>query len=334
MDDPAVSRDAKLRLRWAKATAALRASQARLARVKAALHALPDGVVVLDPEGRITDINLCALHLTGWPQAQALGRPVHDVVQLRDSQGLAVDLMAAGHGNDATLLVRQDEHEVLVHATCTPVLDESRRRIGAVVTFRNVTTATRLNDELHYHATHDPLTGVSNRRAFESRLERAVTNAARDGTAHALLYLDMDRFKAVNDACGHFAGDELLRGFAVLLQRSLRDVDTVARLGGDEFVMLLEHCDPAEARLLAGRVMEALGEFRFRWQEHEFSVGASMGVVTFHGDALSPHSLLQRADELCYQAKARGGGQFEVEAAMRPPGAPVRTPQKREPLWP
>lgn len=315
MDDPAASSDAKTRPQGAQAV--LQAREDTMSRLQAALDALPDGIVLVDTAGRIADINLVALHLTGWTRAKAIGRPLHEVLQLRDSKGRDLNLLDANYrgGSDVTTLVRLDHHAVLVDASAAPILDDDRRTVGIAVAFRNVTAATRLNDELTYHATHDSLTGVFNRRAFESRLDRAVTNAAQHGTPHALLYLDMDRFKAVNDACGHFAGDALLRSFSALLQRSLRDGDTVARMGGDEFALLLEHCTLEEAEVVAGRILDAVAEFRFQWKERRFEVGASLGMVTFQSGVLPPHHLLQRADELCYQAKANGGNRIEADDA-------------------
>ena len=319
-----------LREALAAAHRELAACQARVERVRHALQALPDGVVVLDAQGRITDINLGAVHMTGWRAEECLGRPFHEVVQLRDSQGRTVDLLAPqANDGDVTTLIRRDEHQVLVEAAFTALFDGSRRAstlvtdeaadaIGWVLSFRNVTASRRINDELTYHATHDALTGVLNRRAFESRLKRALAHAQEHGTPHALLYLDLDRFKAVNDSGGHFAGDELLRALSALLQRSLRDNDSLARLGGDEFVILLEYCTPAEAKVAARRIRESVASFRFPWQGQVFEVGASIGLVSFRNGALSPRSLLLRADEMCYLAKASGRNQVQAMAADRP----------------
>lgn len=292
-------------------SAALQVCQARLAMVEGALHALPDGVVIVDPAGSIVDVNPVAVHLSGWSATDALGQHLHQVVHLLDTQGRDVDLLSTESrgGNDAAVLVRRDAHQLQVDAAATPVFDRERRRIGTVVTFRNVTAAKRIADELTYHATHDPLTGVHNRRVFESRLDRAVHYARTHGTPHALLYLDMDRFKAVNDQGGHFAGDALLRAFSALLRRTLREHDTLARLGGDEFAMLLENCSPEEAATVADRIRIEVEEFRFTWQEAEFEVGASIGLVTFDNGALTPEALLLKADELCYQAKTAGRDQ-------------------------
>lgn len=325
MDEPA-SPEAALREQLAQAEQALQACEARLAMVRGALHALPDGVVLVGVDGRITDINLGAVHLTGWTEAQALGRPLHEVVQLRDAHGRSIDLLGirSRGGSEASTLVRRDEHQVLVDANFASILDDQRRPTGAVVTFRNVTAAKRITDELAYHATHDPLTGVLNRRAFEVRLDRAVANAGQHGTPHALLFLDLDRFKAVNDTGGHFAGDEMLRALSVLLRGNLREHDTLARLGGDEFAMLLEHCVPAEAEAVSERVREAVAEFRFQWQEHVFDVGASIGLVTFHTATLAPQTLLLRADEMCYLAKTSGRNQVQRFSADRRANGPGR----------
>ncbi|GAB3105182.1 diguanylate cyclase domain-containing protein [Lysobacter terrae] len=333
MDDPEATSDDDLRAQLARAEAVLQTQQARLEQVLAALRALPDGIVLLDRAGRITDLNLGAVHLTGWTEAQALGRSLHEVVKLRDSQGRSVDLLALGHdaSGQVASLVRRDEHEVLVDATIASILDRAEQPIGAVIAFRNVTAAKRIKDELTFHATHDPLTGVINRRAFESQLQRAVAHASRHGTPYALLYLDLDRFKAVNDTAGHIAGDELLRVLSALLQRSLRDHDTLARLGGDEFAVLLEHCEAGEAEEIAERIRAAVATFRFRWLAQEFSVGASIGLVTFRSGALTPQAVLRRADEMCYRAKAEGRNQIQVfpMTAADETRQPTRPPRRK-----
>ncbi|MFC5570143.1 diguanylate cyclase domain-containing protein [Lysobacter yangpyeongensis] len=316
MDDPAESTEAALRERLARA-------EARLAQVLDALRALPDGIVLVDRDGRITDLNLGAMHLTGWTEAQALGRPLHEVLALHDSHGRSIDLLAPGRdaSGEVASLVRRDRHEVLVDAGIAPILDRAQQPSGAVIAFRNVTAAKRMTDELTFHATHDALTGVLNRRAFESHLQRATEHAARHGTPYALLYLDLDRFKAVNDTAGHVAGDELLRVLSALLQRSLRDHDMLARLGGDEFAVLLEHCEPAEAEEVAERIRAAVEAFRFRWVDREFTVGASIGVVPFRTGGLAPRDVLRLADEMCYRAKAEGRNrvQFHQPDAGPPP---------------
>lgn len=296
----------------------------RLAFKEHALRSIPDGVVAVDPEGIIIEFNPGAAHLTGWSERQALGKPLQEVVQLRDAEQCAVDILAADsrQGRDVAALVRRDRHVVLVDATSAPILDQGHQTIGTVLVFRNVTSAKRLNEELTYHATHDPLTDVVNRRAFETRLQRAVTHAASRESPHALLFLDLDRFKAVNDTAGHVAGDELLQQLALLLKQHLREHDTLGRLGGDEFAILLEACPPQRAEAVAERIRAAVAGFRFEWQEACFEIGVSIGLVDFHDGTLSPRQLLRRADALCYAAKT--AGRNRVVAAH------VESPQARK----
>lgn len=303
-----------LRVALAEAEVALQACEARIALAQGALRALPDGVLTVDPEHRITQLNLTAAHLTGWSESEACGLLLHEVLQLRDVHGRSVEVLGSGsrEGHDVTSLIRRDRHELLVDATVAPVLDRGRQVIGWVVTVRNVTAAKRINDELTWHAMHDPLTGVVNRRAFEVRLQRAVANAGARGTPHALLCLDLDRFKAVNDAGGHVAGDEMLRQLSSLLNRHLRDHDTLARLGGDEFAILLEHCTPAQAVSVAERIRTAVLGVRLHWHGKTLAVGISIGVVNFHDGTSTPQQLLCQADEMCYLAKAEGRNRVRV----------------------
>jgi len=275
--------------------------------LQGALRAMADAVVIVDHQGRIAFLNPIAAHLTGWRESESLGRPLADRIRFADAQGRSVELLGDGGASDVTLLLRRDGHAVLVESDVEPILDAAGERRGAVITFRNVTAAKRLTDELTWQATHDSLTGLSNRRAFESRLKRAVASAAQQGARHALLYLDLDRFKAVNDSGGHVAGDELLRQLAASLRRQLREHDTLARLGGDEFAVLLESCTPGQAAVVAAKLRDAVAAHEFAWQGLRFRVGVSVGGVVFAGGERSPAELLRRADALCYRAKAGGG---------------------------
>jgi diguanylate cyclase (GGDEF)-like protein/PAS domain S-box-containing protein len=273
-----------------------------------AIRAIADAVVIVDTRGRILLANPIAAHLTGWRERDCLGRPFADVMRFTDAQGRAVDVLPAGGGR-AWLLLRRDGHAVLVDCDAAPVHGAGGEQLGSVVTFRNVTAARRMTDELTWQATHDPLTGLSNRRAFESRLKRAVGSASEQGCSHALLVLDLDSFKAVNDSGGHVAGDELLRQLAVQLRRCLRERDMVCRLGGDEFAVLVEDATPVQARQVqvAEKLRAAVEEFVFAWQGLVFRIGASIGLVAFADGSRSPAELLRRADAHCYRAKAAGG---------------------------
>ena len=298
-----------------------------------ALRAIPDGVVIVDLDGRVTFINPIAAHLTGWSEAQSLGRGFSDVVRFTDAQGNVLDLQEVStSGENITALVRRDGHVILVDGAMAPI-EEERRQVGWVVTFRNVTAAKRLTSELMYHANHDALTGLANRRSFESRLERAIATAAGQGCHHALLYFDLDRFKAVNDRGGHVAGDELLRQLAALLRKQLRDRDTLARLGGDEFAVLLEDCGPGDAACVSEKLRAAVEGFEFIWEGERFRIGASIGQLEFADGERSPADLLARADELCYRAKAQGRNQVVTGDARNGGGAAMPRPGRPAAVW-
>ena len=291
---------------------------------RGALRAIADGIVTVDLRGRIASFNPAASHMVGWSESEALGRHLHEVLDLRDAEGSPLDLMVAGskEGHDVASLMRRDRHALLVEATFASVYaadatvqGDRRAPIGAVVTFRNVTRAKRHTDELAYQASHDALTGVANRRAFEAHLQRAVEAAARQGSRYSLLFLDMDRFKAVNDSAGHAAGDALLRQLAVLLKKHLRDRDVLARLGGDEFAVLLDNALPVHANIVAERLRAAVEGFRFSWQDEAFDIGVSIGQVNFSDGTLTLRELMNRADKMCYLAKSKGRNRVAVYSA-------------------
>jgi diguanylate cyclase (GGDEF)-like protein/PAS domain S-box-containing protein len=273
---------------------------------EAALRAISDAVVTVDLDGRITLLNPVAAHLTGWPEAQSIGKQLGDVVRFTDESGAAVDVLGAQSTWSVALLRRRDNHVVLVDGSVATIVDGRRQPLGYVITFRNVTAAKRMTDELTHQALHDPLTGLPNRRAFAARLKRAVEAAGQHGSAHTVLYFDLDGFKQVNDEAGHAAGDELLRQLALELRRQLREQDALARLGGDEFGVLLEDSAPEQARHVAEKIRDAVAAFRFDWLGTSFHIGASIGQMDFHDDGMQADELLRHADAMCYRAKALG----------------------------
>ena len=171
-----------------------------------------------------------------------------------------------------------------------------------------MTSASRANSTggCRYHASHDLLTGLVNRREFESRLERALKSAKARESSYALCYLDIDQFKIVNDTCGHSAGDALLGQVGALLKSKVRWRDTLSRLGGDEFGILLESCSLDEAMRTAEALREAVRNFRFTWEERMFRLGASIGVVPITADNEDVASILSAADSACQAAKEAG----------------------------
>ena len=168
------------------------------------------------------------------------------------------------------------------------------------------------NRQLQYQASHDPLTGLINRREFEERLERAITHARTHSATHALLYMDLDRFKTINDSCGHAAGDELLQQLGQLLLGPVRKRDTLGRLGGDEFGMLLENCPLDKAINIADSLLSAIVDFRFSWQGENFTLGVSIGIMPIDRSTKSLASAMHAADAACYIAKDEGRNRIQV----------------------
>ncbi|NOZ09428.1 MAG: EAL domain-containing protein [Gammaproteobacteria bacterium] len=182
----------------------------------------------------------------------------------------------------------------------------------------HVQTAKALFEEkerFSYHARHDPLTGLLNRREFESRTQRTITDASHYGAHHAMLYMDLDQFKVVNDTCGHVAGDEMLKQISLLLSAKIRQGDTLARLGGDEFGLLLEYCPIEQAVHIADTIRSAIQDFRFSWQGNVFSIGVSTGVVAIDGETASIKDVFSTADTACYMAKDKGRNRIHVYEA-------------------
>jgi diguanylate cyclase (GGDEF)-like protein len=228
---------------------------------------------------------------------------------------------------DRNVLVNRRGEELAIQDTASPIRNREGATIGAVIVFDDVTKERRLKRALSYQASHDALTGLINRREFDTRLETAVTAAQRGEGEFVLLYVDLDQFKVVNDTCGHSAGDRLLRDITSLLQTRVRASDTIARLGGDEFGILLERCSLEQAERVADSIRQAIHAYRFLWGANSLSVGASIGVVRIARDTTSAASVLSAADIACYAAK--DGGRNRVQVYEREHG----TSRHREMQW-
>lgn len=284
-------------------------------RLQVTLASIADAVLTTDMDGRILFLNPVAEQLTGWSLADAQGRPHEEVFRIHDSQSDEVlpspvtrclrEQTITSLDEGAVLLSRQGErHEV--QDSAAPVRTVDGHIIGAVLVFQNVTHARNLQRELSYNASHDALTGLYNRLKFEQELDAAWQQAQAGTIQHALCFIDLDRFKVVNDSAGHAAGDLLLRELGTLLRDSLRGSDAVARIGGDEFALLLRDCDLVQAETVAEKLIASIGAVRFNWQNRIYDVGASAGIVAITAETRSPAELMSQADVACYTAKHAG----------------------------
>lgn len=291
-------------------------------QTRSTLESIGEGVITTDNHCVIDFMNEAAEYLIGVNRSAAIGKQLLDLIALvdevdRTSLGDPVQkcLTERHHinlGRRALLLGKQSQREFSTELTASPIRGPDDQVSGCVIVFHDVSELRGLAREMTYQASHDALTGLVNRTEFERRLEAALKSARGDGVGHVVSYLDLDRFKTVNDTCGHIAGDNLLREIAGLLKQRLRDSDTVARVGGDEFAMLLAGCPLDKARQIADDVCHALADYAFAWQDQTFDIGVSIGLVEVGKDSGSAESVLSAADSACYVAKQRGRGRIHV----------------------
>ncbi|HKV08824.1 MAG TPA: EAL domain-containing protein [Thermoanaerobaculia bacterium] len=285
------------------------------------LASIGDGVLATDGEARVKYLNPVAEKLTGWPRGEAIGRPLAEIfrlVETHDGQDLptlvrrCLDQGQSFRLVDRVTLERRDGRRYAIESTCAPIRDHDGHTIGTVLVFQDVSDKRLMALQLAHQATHDELTGLLNRQAFDGHLTRALEEAKSRGTTHALCYMDLDQFKIVNDTCGHLAGDELLCRVTALLQDAIRDTDLVARLGGDEFAVLLPGCSLADAERIIAVFHQSLQQFRFTWRDKSFAIGASIGLVAITGQWRTVAHLLSAADHACYVAKEKGRNRIQV----------------------
>jgi diguanylate cyclase (GGDEF)-like protein/PAS domain S-box-containing protein len=290
-------------------------------RAEITLASIADAVLATDADGRVEFANPPAVQLLGIERRAVVGRDVAEVVRLVEARTklpfsrplahLGADRPpAAGHAQ--LEILRQGGDTVPVEYSAAPIRDRDGRITGSVVVLRDVSQRAELERQLSHQAHHDSLTGLLNRRAFDQRLAEAIHLARVHAAAHALLYIDLDQFKVVNDTCGHLAGDELLKQLARLMQSQVRAGDSLARLGGDEFGVLLAHCPQDKAMAIADTLLELVRGHRFRWEGKLFTVGASIGVVIVDGASAGPAEVLSAADMACYVAKESGRGRIHL----------------------
>jgi diguanylate cyclase (GGDEF)-like protein/PAS domain S-box-containing protein len=279
------------------------------------LQSIGDGVITCDAHGRVEYLNPVAEELTGWRLEDSLGRTIDEIFRafheetcepLENPLAVAVRRIRSIKSVRPMLLIRRDGNELYIESTASPIRDGSGTVTGGVLVFHDVSESRELNRRLSYHASHDVLTGLVNRREFETRLERALKSAKARETSYALCYVDIDQFKIVNDTCGHSAGDALLGQVGALLKSKVRWRDTLARLGGDEFGVLLESCSLEEALRTAETLRESIRNFRYTWEDRTFKLGASIGVVPITADNEDVASVLSAADSACGAAKESG----------------------------
>jgi len=297
-------------------------------RAQVTLNSIGDAVISIDVDGHVTYLNPVAESMTGWSRQEASGRPLQDVLRIIDGETREPALnplaMAMLHNKSVGLsanciLVRRDGHESAIEDTAAPIRDRRGKVTGAVIVFHDVSVARAMSLKMSYLAQHDFLTELPNRMLLNDRLARAIAFAQRHRTSLAVLFLDVDHFKHINDSLGHAVGDQLLRSIAQRLAACVRNSDTVSRHGGDEFVVLLSEVTRAQdAALAASKILAAVSR-PHRIANQDLHVTASIGICVYPGDGADAETLLKNADTALLQAKAHGRSNhqfFEPETAV------------------
>jgi diguanylate cyclase (GGDEF)-like protein/PAS domain S-box-containing protein len=289
-------------------------------RAQVTLNSIGDAVVSTDFRGRVTFLNIVAENMTGWTQAEASGRLLDEIfffVDARTREHIPCPAMRAIIENRTvglgapSVLIRRDGVEIAVEDSASPIHDKNGGVVGAVMVAHDVTVARDLAAKLARLALHDNLTDLPNRALFADRLDQALVRAHRGGNFAALLFVDLDRFKAVNDSLGHAIGDRLLQAVADRLLTCVRGSDTVSRYGGDEFIILLADVAHAEdAAVCAEKVNLALDK-PYELNGQTLRISASIGIASFPEHATDAETLLKYADIAMYHAKHSGSNNYK-----------------------
>ncbi len=290
-------------------------------RAQVTLASIADGVIRTDAEGMVDYLNPVAQKLTGWNLSEAYGQPVsrlYQVIDINSDKPLhnPVDRCLLEKRNVVypgdRYLVHRNGTKVAVHDSAAPILNRDEELNGAILVFRDLTHLRDVEREMLHLASHDPVTGLINRREFEGRVVEAIQTGHEDGRSHALAHLDLDRFKLVNDTCGHAAGDQMIQQVASVITQSLRERDALARLGADEFGILFEDCPPERSRELLDEIAARLRDYRFSWQDRIYTTTFSGGLLPIDADSTDVASVLSAADAACHVAKEGGGDRTHV----------------------
>ena len=285
------------------------------------LRSIGDAVITTNVQGNTEWMNPVAERMTGWSIEEAKGRPIDQAFHIINEETrlpvqspitLCIAQRKVTDFSDSAVLISRKGNEYGIEDSAAPICNVQGELLGAVLVFRDVTEKRRLNSEISYQAKHDALTGLVNRAEFEVRLRQLLQSTHKDYSQHALMYIDLDQFKVVNDTCGHTAGDVLLQQISQLFKKTVRASDTLARLGGDEFAVILEHCTALQAQRVAQQICDKMEDFRFHYNSHRFRVGTSIGLVTINSCWRTTAEIMQAADTSCYAAKEAGRNRVHI----------------------
>ena len=285
----------------------------------AILHSINDGIIATDTEMAVGFMNKVAEGITGWTEAAAKGRHAAGILSILDQRTQRALLASAPPNVDEkpfffneAVIRNAVGQSLLVDGSITRIHEKENESDGFLITLRDITEIKRMSETIDYQASHDNLTGLSNREEFSFMLNELLASLRTSDARHALLVIDIDRFKAINDTCGSMAGDELLRQIASHVQANISRKDISARIGGDEFAIILRDCEPEDSINVAKRLKAAVEARKFAWQASVFPVTLSIGIVPLSQESEDTHTVLASADDACHLSKEEGGNRVNV----------------------
>ena len=283
-------------------------------RAEVTLHSIADAVITTNSQGLVEYMNCVAEELTGWSLHEVRNHPIQTVFRIldRDTREPMHDIVEAcledgtAINKSMTTLISKNGTEKEIESSMSTIVRSSGKPDGAVIVFHDETERRHMEHVIMHQATHDSLTGLTNRNEFDRQLTEHIYDARNYGRQHALCYLDLDRFKLVNDTSGHAAGDELLKQITTLLHSCIRGGDILGRLGGDEFGLILENCPHNSAERIAEKIINEISNHQFAWDERAFNIGVSIGLVPITSETDSATEVMKQADLACFTAKDHG----------------------------
>jgi len=281
------------------------------------LNSIGDGVITVNKNYYIQTINPVAETLLNVTSDKAIGRSILNFYESGDKKQRS-NINSSFNKNTTQrslfdfTLTKQDGSKFDVEHTIAPIIDKNRTILGAVIILRDVTEMRTMEKRLSFQASHDSLTGLINRREFEIRLKQNIRNAQSEKQTHSVCFLDLDKFKIINDTSGHSAGDEFLKQISVTIQNELRATDVLSRLGGDEFGILFNSCSISKAQTICNKILKSIKDTRFSWGKNSFESGASIGIVPINEYTTSLSEVMSSVDAACYEAKDKGRNRIQV----------------------
>jgi len=281
------------------------------------LNSIGDGVITVNKNYHIQTINPIAETLLNVTNNKAIGRSILNFYESEDEKQRS-NINSSFNENTTKrslfdfTLTKQDGSKFNVEHTIAPIIDKNKKILGAVIILRDVTKMRTMEKRLSYQASHDALTGLINRREFEIRLKQNIRNAQSEKLTHSVCFLDLDKFKIINDTSGHAAGDEFLKQISSTIQKELRATDVLSRLGGDEFGILFNSCTISQARTICNKILKSIKDTRFNWGKNSFESGASIGIVPINEFTTSLSEVMGSVDAACYEAKDKGRNRIQI----------------------